>query len=90
MNKEHLNTSNCIIWEITSASGKCDTCKKRGQTVCVCVLIPTHSPDAGSRGWAAVVHPLVPFPKQLVHDFPFVICDSSLHLVHAGVPVLRL
>lgn len=58
--------------------------------VCVRVLVPTRPPDAGSRGWAAAVHPLMPFPKQLVHDFPFVICDSSLHLVHAGVPVLRL
>ncbi len=32
----------------------------------------------------------MPFPKESVDDFPFIICDCSLHLIHTGIPVSGL
>lgn len=51
---------------------------------------PTRPPDAFGRRWDAAVQALMPFPKQPVNHFSFLVHHKSLNLVHVRAPVVSL
>lgn len=52
--------------------------------------VPTRPPDAFGRRWDTTIKALVPFSKQPVDHFPFLIHHKSLNLIHIRTPVVSL
>lgn len=53
-------------------------------------VMPTWPPDTFGRRRDTAVKALVPFSKQPVDHFPFLIHHKSLNLIHIGTPVVSL
>lgn len=51
---------------------------------------PTWPPDTFSGRWNATVEAFMPFPKEPVDDFAFLVHHESLDFIDIGAPVVAL